>query len=337
MSFIDPNGFSSYSAYSSMMPPPGPQPGVQQQNYGYGGYPPPAYGGYGGGYPPPSFNYGMPPYCPPPPPPPQGGDMGGDGGGFTALIGQFMQLFITAFMGGGMGLGMGGDPGIEEPLPEEEDPHAGGTPGAHGGTPGDQPPGDPQLEQIQGEDASTNTGALNILSAFASELPAKNGKVSLKELKKFVKSPPTDAPEEVVTAAQTLIDNPELYNLLCLKSGGDPTKGFKTSVLDTDWTKTKIDIDNLESADDLGSAGKSLNKVYKELALLSGTEADGITVDDLKDVALGKTGKSKLKDPTIQAAALAILSDPDAVAELDGNDDEIFIQADFTRFIADNK
>lgn len=262
--------------------------------------------------------------------------MGGEGGGFTALIGQFMQLFITAFMGGGMGLGMGGDPGIEEPPPEEEDPTAGGTPGAHGGTPSDQPPGDPALEAIQGEDASTNSGALNILGAFASDLPAKNGKVSLKELKKFVKSPPTDAPEEVVTAAQTLVDNPELYNLLCLKSGSDPTKGFKTSVLDTDWSTTKIDIDNLESTEDVADAAKSLNKVYKELANLSGTEADGLTLDDLKDVALGKTGKTKLKDPTIQAAALSILSDPDAAEELAG-EDEVMLQADFTRFIADNK
>jgi len=330
MSFIDPNSFSSYSTYSGMMPPPGPQPAVQQQGYGF---PPPA---YGGGYQYPSFNYGMPPYCPPPPPPPQYSG-GGDNSGFTALIGQFMQLFIAAFMNGGLG----GPTDTQAPPTEDpnvDDPNS--TDGTHGSTPGGhdstQPPGDPNQAAIQGEDPKTNSGALNILDVYSSDLPTKNGKVTLKDLKKFVKSPPTDAPDEVVQAAQTLVDNPELYDLLCLKSGSNSAKGFKTSVLSTDWSTTKLDIDNLESADDTESAAKKLNKVYTQLDALSGTATDGFTVDDLKDVALGKVSNTKLKDPEVQAAALKILSDQDTVDELFG-DDELALQADLTTYINNNK
>lgn len=321
MTFIDPSGFSGYSPYPSMTPTGvGGQTStaVQSQCMGF-----PSFGGSNSF---PQFNYGMQP-------PPQSSD---SMGGFTDLIGQFMQLFMVAFMGGSP---FGQPPVTEEPPVEEpstEEPETGK------GDPTDQPEGDPQLEAIQGEDPNTNSGTLNILSAYASDLPSKNGRVDMSALKKFAKAPPADIPEEVVTAVKNLVDNPDLYDLLCLKSGSTPEKGFKTTVLDTDWSKTDVDIDELESTDDPVDAVKDLKKVYSQLAALSpdaeGTGSDkDFTLDDLKDVALGKAHSTKLKDPTVQAAARALLSDSEAFAELDGNDDERVSAADLDRYITDNK
>ncbi|MCE3235087.1 MAG: hypothetical protein K0Q50_1267 [Vampirovibrio sp.] len=326
MTFIDPTGFTSYSAYQPM--PPGgnggpPAPSIESQCFG--GFPPTG-GGFGGG---PQFNYGMPSQQP------QQDPMGG----FSELIGQFMQLFMVAFMGGDMGFG-GAPPVKEPPGGDVEDPDL-EEPGSHGGDDEvEQPAGDPQLEAIDGEDPKTNTGALNILNAYSSELPTKSGKIKLSELKKFVKSPPADVPEEVVTAAQTMIDNPELYNLICLKSGSTPEKGFKTSVLDTDWSNTKVDIDSLESYDDNVDAVKTVKKNLGVLKTLSpdGTAStnDWFSVDDLKDVALGKVSNSKLKDPEMQAAALKLLSDEDTLEELAG-DDEFIGETDLNNYINNNK
>lgn len=320
MTFIDPAGFTSYSTYQAMPQPMGggqAPPSMESQCFGF-----PQTGGYGGA---PQFNYGMPSAQLP-----QQDPMGG----FSEIMGQFLQLFMVAFMGGGMGSPMlegpttGGVP--EEPDVEEPDSNDGKDDVK-------QPPGDPQLEAIAGEDPKTNSGALNILNAYASDLPAKSGRIKLSELKKFVKSPPADAPEELVTAAKTMIDNPELYNLLCLKSGSTPERGFKVTALDTDWSNSKVDIDNLESFDENVDAVKKIQKVIDPLMKLSGAEND-FSVDDLKDIALGKVSNSKLKDPEVQAAALKLLSDEDLISELDGTDaNEIITAQGVTDWLNSNK
>jgi hypothetical protein len=277
-------GFSSYSMYYPMVQTSVASPAVQSQYY-------PSYTGspYGGGYmQQPAYGGYPPPYGQQP--------SGDDTSGVTALMGQLMSLFMSLFQGQGSSVPTGEDPfppedgGTEEPTPE-----------------------DPRLQEIQGLNPDTNTDALQILSAYGNDLGAVNGKLDQNSLKKVAG---LDVPDEVKQAAQNMVDNPELYNLLCLKSHNSPHEGFRLSVLDDDWDG-KVDIDNLESYSDAKDAVEELKSSGKldSIAALSGS-ADDISQDDLEKVALGTAG-SQFKDPELQAAALQLLSDTDSWSSLD--------------------
>lgn len=257
---------------------------------------------------------------------------GGPMGDLTFMMSQVMQLFMMTFTGGMGILGPSGKGGQEEPVP--------------GGEPEEElPPEDPHLKAIQGEDPKSNSGALAILDEYASKLPAKNGKVKLSDLKKFVKSPPEDVPEEVVQAAKTLTENDGLYDLLCAKSNSTADKGFKLQTLGTDWSKTKTDIDNLEGVDDDVEAITILKKnVFKT--------GYSYNMDHIEDIAFGKPNgdawsqkipSSKFKDPEVQAAALRIVVNPDLFEALDvagtpsGESDESFNLDAVNAWLKENK
>jgi hypothetical protein len=297
MSFMDPIGFSSYSAYpvapASVMPP-----AVESQYFPmYGGGSP--YGQFGGspygqpgGFP--SFSQQYPP-CPPMQQP--GGD---PSGGMSGMLGMLMNLFMSLL--GNQGNSSippdGGDYPTEDP---------GNIP------PEGETPVDTREQDIQGLNPDSNTDALQILSAYGSDLGAKNGKLDTKALKKVAN---LDVPDVVKKAAKNLLDNPELYNLLCLKSHNKPSEGFRLTTLDDTWDG-KVDIDSLESfssAKDAVSKLKSSGKLAA-IAALSGGTTD-ISHDDLEKVALGTAG-SQFKDPELQAAALKLLSDSDSWNSLD--------------------
>lgn len=255
---------------------------------------------------------------------------GGSTGDLTFMFSQVMQLFSLVFSGGV------GSPGSGA-TPSQDDPVCGNDSGE------DVPPEDPHQKAIQGEDPKSNSGALAILKEYSAQLPAKNGKVKLSDLKKFVKSPPEDVPEEVVQAAKTLADNEGLYTLLCVTSKSTADKGFKLNALGTDWSKQKIkDIDTLESVDDDAEALTILKKnVFKSGYVYN--------VDNIKDIALGKAkgwttpSNSKLKDPEVRAAALRLIAHPDIFDELDiaatpsGTPNESFGLDDVNAWLKENK
>jgi hypothetical protein len=161
----------------------------------------------------------------------------------------------------------------------------------------------------EGLDTNKNSDVLQIVADNADDIPHRNGKITEKDLKDYLKDNP-DLPDSTKKAIQNLVDNPELYNLLCLKSGNTAKQGFSTRVLSdsTDWDN--LDIDELESVDD-DQVWDTLKGVNDKLKNIDGDASDGVSLADIKKVALGKVDDPKLQDPEVQAAALKFLMDQD--------------------------
>lgn len=288
----------------------------------------PSYGGYGqqygGGYPPPMQYPGQMP-------------MGGQTQQ-TDNTGQMCSMMMAIFQPilGLLTSVLTPQPGGQQPSEGDGEDTVGGGHGNDtvGGANGDDEP--------ITEDPNSNTGAIAILSEYADQIPGKNGRITQKDLKKFAKSD-ADVPEEVKEAAANIAENDELYNLLVLKSNSTPEKGFKKSVLDDDFED--LELDEMESfEDDTPGAMKILKKHTADIAGLSG-DANDISFDDLKQIALGQAKGSKFKDPELRAAALAILSDEDVLGELDAvgattdaqKEDEVTLKNAFETWLTNNK
>jgi hypothetical protein len=72
----------------------------------------------------------------------------------------------------------------------------------------------------------------------------------------------------------------------------------------TDWGN--LDVDNLDTVDD-DKVWETLRNVNDNLKKIDGNTDNGVTLDDMKKVALGQVDDPKLKDPTVQAAALKFM------------------------------
>lgn len=258
----------------------------------------------------------------------------------AADTGASLMAFLTAFIGPVMQGIMAPAASVPNVVPQQRTTPTTEVP--NGETP------DPSSEEPEiTDDPKTNSGALSILNEYCDQIPTKkSGRMTKKDLDKFIKSPPEDAPEELVEAAKTLSNNDNLYNLLVLKSKGTAQTGFKVKDLDTDWEKQGIkDIDSLEdeieSVDNDEDAVKAVQKNYAAFDAIS--SGDGITIDDLKQVALGKVTDKKLKDPAIRGAALRVLNNQQLQDDLDHPDgdtkeaDGIILKTSIDYWINQNK
>lgn len=181
----------------------------------------------------------------------------------------------------------------------------------------DAPEADPREQYILGEDSDSNAGILAILNYYKDALPKKNGRVNLKDLRKFAATSDGTVPEAVTKAAKALVDNDELYEFLCFASGNTEKEGFKLSVLDEEWD---FELDDMESiaADDVWKT-LSEKTVAAEINKMDGNEANGATLDDIRKIALGQTRNTKLSTAKVQAAALKFLQDDALTAKFDGS------------------
>lgn len=173
--------------------------------------------------------------------------------------------------------------------------------------------GNSQAEEL--ESPESNSEVLELLSEYADEIPARNGRIDKDALEKFAKGN-ANVPDAVKEAAAKLAEDEDLYNLLCLQSGDDPKKGFDKDLLeDREWEDLSVDIDDLDSFDSDREGGEeavsTLNEHINDIKGLnkdSSDTGDLITFKDLEAIALGQAGPA-LDEPELQAAALRILGD----------------------------
>lgn len=284
---------TSYWTYTAMQqygPPPPMSP------YGYGGQSP--YGnsyGYGGQNP-----YGDP-YA-------YGGPsgFGGPGGfggqqpmqmpqqdqsaGMMAFMNQFFAMIMNTLRTG-IGIGNMLPPQTQIP-PQTQDPT--------------QMPDPTQTQDPNADlDTNSNTDIMKIVANNQKNIHHTNGRITQKNLKDFLTQNP-DLPDSTKAAVQNLIDNPELYNLLCLKGGTTPDEGFRDDALKTDDLGKNLDVDHLETVPD-DKVWDTLKSVSDNLNNIDGNKDNGVTLDEIKKVALGQVDDPKLKDPKVQAAALKFM------------------------------
>lgn len=322
MSFSDPLGFSTYSAFP-IASTVSTFPGVEQQFYGQ----PPSFAGYPSPFPSmDSFSsFGMPspsvlPFHQQQP--------GGDPmAGMMGMIGHLLTMVMGSFLGGG-----------SDPLEDHDFVGPGGTDPRFDDDL-DEPEVDSREQEIEGLDPNTNADLLQILDIYSDELGARNGKIDEKTLRKFAHTD-ADVPETVKKAAKNLLDNEELYNLLCLKSRNTPRDGFKLSALDEDdWDEEMLN--ELDSFANIKDAAQEIKRNYAKIDALSASA--GISKDDLRKIALGESPQLSA-DPELQAAALAILSHRSAFKELDtinattgaydGTPNDTFEEASLTKWLS---
>jgi hypothetical protein len=213
------------------------------------------------------------------------------------MISQFFGMMMNMLVGV---LGANGQP---EPQPTE-------LPDGTQNLPDTDPTDDSGNDDPnEGLDTNRNSDILQIVADNADDIPHRNGRITEKDLKDYLKDNP-DLPDSTKEAIQNLVDNPELYNLLCLKSGNTAKQGFSTDVLDdsTDWDN--LDIDELDSVD-TDQVWDTLKGVNDKLKNIDGDASNGVSLEDIKKVALGQVDDPKLQDPEVQAAALKFLMDQD--------------------------
>jgi hypothetical protein len=77
-----------------------------------------------------------------------------------------------------------------------------------------------------------------------------------------------------------------------------------------------LDIDDLDTVDD-DKVWETLRNVNDNLKNIDGDASNGVTLDDIKKVALGQVNDPKLQDPEVQAAALKFMFDDELKQKFD--------------------